>query len=63
MSYEDLKDLIAELNEKKSTYEDLIQKATLAREEYKEKTQELNELREKFSEEFTKFMKDMKLCK
>ena len=61
--YEDLKELIVELNEKKSTYEDLIQKATLARKEYKEKTQELNELRIEFDKEFKKFMKDMKLCK
>lgn len=61
--YEDLKELIVELNERKSTYEDLISKATLARKEYKEKAKELNELRIEFIKEFNKFMKDMKLCK
>lgn len=58
--YVDLKQLMAELNERKAAYEDLISKANLARKEYKEKTKELNELRIEFGKEFKNFMK---LCK
>ena len=58
--YDDLKELFIDLNEKKSIYEDLIQKAIYARKEYKEKIKELNELKVELNKEFKKFMKDIK---
>ena len=58
--YDNLKDLLIELNEKKSTYEDLIQKAILAREAYKKQVKEINEIKIKYNKELKTLMKNIK---
>ena len=49
--YDNLKELLVELNNTKSTYENLIQKAILVKKEYEEKTKEINELKVKYNKE------------
>ena len=44
----------------KDIYEDLIQKANLARDKYKEKEKEINELKVKYSKEMKNLLKDIK---
>lgn len=58
--YDELKDLIEELSKEKATYENLVQKAILAKKEYKEKTKELNDLKVRYNKELKNLMKDIK---
>ena len=58
--FDNLKELIVDLNKKKAIYEDLIQKAKTARNEYKEKSKEMDEIKAKYSKEMKSLMKDIK---
>ena len=55
-----VKDLMIELKKEKLIYKDLIQKANLAKNEYKEKTKELNELKIQFNKEMKNIIKQIK---
>ena len=58
--YDTAKDLMVELNKEKAVYEDLIQRAILAKNSYIEKEKELNELKVKYNKEMKNLIKDIK---
>ena len=58
--YTTAKELLVDLNKKKTIYEDLINRANLARKEYKQKLTEINELKVKYNKEMKNLLKDIK---